>query len=707
MARQKDKQTAGISENVIHRNNHEHLDSEALASTLSIEFPLLDPTLILALLSDRDPSTLSDHLEEIRNQLGILEATLVPDIEEPHVKEEPSDDIGVEIDKLDVNDIELERAGLPDNTSTSTSEVASFPSQASSSTSVADETSFLDDIEHLKSLFPDTSEKDSREALETQPDIAGAIDYLLSIEAIRESEKHGYWLAEESEQHAQSFVPLVPSSSSRSSLASKKSTSHPSTSSGSARQKGKTTITIPIIDTLQRQTPSSSRPSSRAAPPKRRSPSTSTTLHDSPNAWATLASLSNALSDLLPPFPPEHFLSYFHSPHYPSAYSAARASLTAIPADDSGQVDEVSRSVLEDVYGVSLIDDEGSLVIDLRICVQAARGDISTVLDLMNMLADLCEWPCNETDLDRLDKPILHTAKSLSNTIPSSPRSQPSAGAFRRDVIVRPKPQAVKEIKAKVVPGSQSSASAATNPVAMDNFGFAYPSQFVLPRNPESHHPLEWRSQDRRQPRRNTSHPYSAHIPAYARNQLPNDPSDNSLYSLPPSTSSPSMEECLRRASEERKKRTDAIRAAGRHLAGGKAANRIVSGHYALEAREAASRAREWDMRAANTAVIFQLQRGNTIDLHHMTIDEATSAALGAAEEWYAKEKAKNFYGRESVNRKFVPTNELRIVTGVGRHSAGKVGVLGPAVSAALEREGWRVDRGENSRGYLVISGHR
>lgn len=44
----------------------------------------------------------------------------------------------------------------------------------------------------------------------------------------------------------------------------------------------------------------------------------------------------------------------------------------------------------------------------------------------------------------------------------------------------------------------------------------------------------------------------------------------------------------------------------------------------------------------------------------------------------------------------------FRIVTGVGRHSEGGRGRLGPAVGGMLRREGWKVEVGT---GVLVVSG--
>jgi hypothetical protein len=59
-----------------------------------------------------------------------------------------------------------------------------------------------------------------------------------------------------------------------------------------------------------------------------------------------------------------------------------------------------------------------------------------------------------------------------------------------------------------------------------------------------------------------------------------------------------------------------------------------------------------------------------------------------------------------SRNRTFHPANGLTVITGVGRHSAGQKGVLGPAVQAALDQAGWRVDR-DTGRGYVVVKGRR
>ena len=44
----------------------------------------------------------------------------------------------------------------------------------------------------------------------------------------------------------------------------------------------------------------------------------------------------------------------------------------------------------------------------------------------------------------------------------------------------------------------------------------------------------------------------------------------------------------------------------------------------------------------------------------------------------------------------------LKVVTGVGRHSAGGRSKLGPAVGAMLVREGWKVEVGD---GVVIVRG--
>lgn len=81
-------------------------DVSALATVLSVsnsmvlesltdrqaDYPLLDQSLIMAIMLDHDSSSLLSQLPHIREQLGILEATLVPDTDHVHFSEPVSSD---------------------------------------------------------------------------------------------------------------------------------------------------------------------------------------------------------------------------------------------------------------------------------------------------------------------------------------------------------------------------------------------------------------------------------------------------------------------------------------------------------------------------------------------------------------------------------------------------------------------------------------
>lgn len=147
-------------------------------------------------------------------------------------------------------------------------------------------------------------------------------------------------------------------------------------------------------------------------------------------------------------------------------------------------------------------------------------------------------------------------------------------------------------------------------------------------------------------------------------------------------------------------KREQAIRDAGRHfaggshMAGGKAINATVASHYASQARKAGDSARVWEAKAAVLRTGAQLATtGNEIDLHHMTVAQAQTAASNAVNTFFGQSRRSGL--------------ALRIITGVGNHSVGKIGKLGPAVAGALEKEGWRVDRGESRSGYLMVRGRK
>ncbi len=488
---------------------------------------------------------------------------------------------------------------------------------------------------------------------------------------------------------------------------------------------------IPFVDTLQRKA-STFRPGSREASPSRRPLRDGLSSAPSPNAWHTLASLAAYLSEIVPPHPSSYFLKYLHTPDHRSAYTAVRTSLTALPTKVS-EDDEQAEAILQEVYGITLLDDSSRsrreldrTRADLEICVKATGADVASVMDLMDLLADISLWPSDDDELDHYDQQNSRSARSTPRSTPAGspvlassplPMHHPTPIANPSRLLSKPKPPQP-EILEKVIPGAQPALSSIGHPTAYDDFGQPSRSPAPSKRNRQDRqvHPLNWHAVNHERIRRSRSlPPHAANIPSYALGATPHDPTPGSLFAAHPSNEL-NIEECLRRAAAARERRGDAIRAAGRSfkgtIAGGKTANGSIAGHYALQAREAADNAKQWEMKAARLVVQSQLERtGHTIDLHHLTIQEANTLAIEATTRWYDRQKVLQHHGNPVTASQrpvsFVPGQSLTIVTGVGRHSAGKRGVLGPAVANVLEADGWRVERGDGGRGYLVVRGRR
>jgi hypothetical protein len=410
------------------------------------------------------------------------------------------------------------------------------------------------------------------------------------------------------------------------------------------------------------------------------------------------------------------------------------------------------------MYGLSL--GEGSLQTqnDLELCAKVAGGDVATVMDLMDLMGEISQW-AGDDDLDRYDQysksassspvtpsitlsPVMPTVETtdedISESEPSAPknknrskrnpnlmtrRPKPAApdpeksDMYRTELMMRPGTKTTNLLKDRIIPGAKAAETSSANPTAHDNFGETSSFSHAMGRSKSQPgkqiHPKNWRHVNHvqeRQRRNGQLHPYAANIPSYARGALPHDATPGSLYTSVGS-SELTIEECLRRAQAEREKRESSVRLAGQHfkVSGprSKSTNGSIAGTYAIRARESADAARVWELKAARMIVMTRLkQTGHTIDLHNLTLMEAQVVVLEAAEWWWEKEKAKFQGFTDGANRKmksFVPGRALTVITGVGRHSAGQQGVLGPAVANTLEANGWRVERGERTRGYITV----
>ncbi|EON68656.1 hypothetical protein W97_07914 [Coniosporium apollinis CBS 100218] len=115
-----------------------------------------------------------------------------------------------------------------------------------------------------------------------------------------------------------------------------------------------------------------------------------------------------------------------------------------------------------------------------------------------------------------------------------------------------------------------------------------------------------------------------------------------------------------------------------------------AAGYYSQLGRDAHASLATASASAADALVASQ-STPTTLDLHGVDVRNAVRIAREGVEAWWAGLGEKRLRGSEGVGEGF------EIVTGVGHHSVGGVGRLGPAVGRMLVREGWRVRFGSGS----------
>lgn len=124
------------------------------------------------------------------------------------------------------------------------------------------------------------------------------------------------------------------------------------------------------------------------------------------------------------------------------------------------------------------------------------------------------------------------------------------------------------------------------------------------------------------------------------------------------------------------------------HLMGGAAAYYASVGHERRQKQKAL-------MASAANAYVSQQSSATVLDLHGVSVEHAVMLARSRVENWW-----------ESLgDRKYVVGgigNGYKIITGVGTHSVGGIGKIGPAVSKTLINDGWRVNV---QRGEVIVEG--
>ncbi|CAK9784247.1 hypothetical protein CC85DRAFT_324897 [Cutaneotrichosporon oleaginosum] len=693
------------------------IDASVLESVLHADFPLLDSALVNAMVQDyaRD-GTLGANESVLREQLAALEAQMVADAADEGTLESAKE-VTDEPDSLPIDGLSLHssRSGahLPPSSFPSLPSRPSSSASASRSTAKTESDDLASEREFLAALFPHLSSQDINAALATEHSLDDAVDHLLSIEAIRESQRNGTW-GDDDESVERDGWEVVPSR--RSSVSSTEPSARaPAGAAGAAvpitRGKKKGKKTIPIVDTLQRRPQLS--PIARPPPG---------------NVWDALSRLASYLAEVAPRAHAPWFQTYLHSPEYACTHDAVRAALQQLALSGDAPPPEVV-DILAPIFGA---DDA------LMHCIAAADGDMSNAIDLIDLLDGLRTWDDYEAARGARDpydvlrglerrsarasanpsvganasasasaSPSPSVVPSPASSRPATPAAIPastpatvpaSTRALNPNRLTRPAPKETAPLPARAVPGSVAAATGyrPTHELLQPS-NSTWSAAHVAPaqaRRAGSPAP-KWSAKGKKRAAANimpgniglglVMRPVDApKASGGSSNANANATPAAASASRPPSAAARHFaraDEWYERRKHAMHRATADYNAAPKHLRG------QVIGAYRLQAREAAAEAQRHTL--AGARAVLEEQRAadpNSIDLHLRTVAESTTLALEAVEEWYAKGGRGHF----------------QIITGKGLHSAGQRGVLGPAVYNALHGAGWRV---EAHPGYLTVKG--
>lgn len=116
-----------------------------------------------------------------------------------------------------------------------------------------------------------------------------------------------------------------------------------------------------------------------------------------------------------------------------------------------------------------------------------------------------------------------------------------------------------------------------------------------------------------------------------------------------------------------------------------------AAAYYSSVGRDLSASMKRYEAAAADARVASQSRAGE-VDLHGVNVQDAVRIVRDKAWAWWEAEGKE--WAREG---KVLGGNGLKIVTGIGRHSQGGRGKIGPAVGAMLVKEGWKVEVGDGA----------
>ncbi|KAF9266785.1 hypothetical protein L218DRAFT_750549 [Marasmius fiardii PR-910] len=419
-----------------------------------------------------------------------------------------------------------------------------------------------------------------------------------------------------------------------------------------------TTITFSLADIRQQHRVSSI------------SSSTSTN-EVSVDPWTQINSLSTYLSTLLAPQEPSYFQSYFHSPEYESPYDAVLAAVFSISEKYKEQdVDPVALVSLLDFLlpttttttsspDITPISTSG-YASTVELCLKAANGRSDDALDLVVLLQDLAIRGRKTEEGSVGEIGVYHTNPNTKTKKPLS------VSTTTESLLPLPEPSPTR------IALSSDPSWTLTSPK---------PKQKPRPSPPRS----AWQT-----------------VPFSARN------SNNSGRNA---TGVAAGGDDLRAKIEENlRRRNEMLRQASKmwRVRGGGGGGAM---YFAERAREFQELARKDSLSAARILVETNSRRFNnpststfditasTVDLHGTTVLEATQIILEMLEGSTSTSTSTSASASTPRRPLKLP---VKIITGRGTHSRGRISVLKPAVKKALVDRGWVVSEWE---GGLVVRG--
>ncbi|KAF8966228.1 hypothetical protein BDZ97DRAFT_1808314 [Flammula alnicola] len=600
---------------------------KTLFDSLEREFcPTLDSSLLAALLVEIESDIEGNTITPTEHQIDALRSTLSAlslQAEEAQLSE--------------FSDVQLTSQFDETISSWTTLDNGSENMGGTSGSSVSSSQSFSSPLGFLQAALPEIPKARLNQALENAEkegtDMWDIVAGILTEESIRELEERGFDGLEDDETYSE-----IPDDNDWETVETKKKVSQAKVVKRKAQPRPKK---IALADIRQQHQVHHLHSKTHGLNIKQ--PTSAPTA----DPWTQISSLSEYLSNLLPPHPPSTFQSFFHSPEHATPYDALRVALASLCEKPTGDSDGHT-TVLFNLLDVIMPEYENSdeehrsrIISDVQLAVSVTQGRGDDSLDIVNLLrdldlnADLGVYHQQPTQPWQIENESLTISRSR---LPSSPPP------------IQPPP--LPKVKQKP------------------------PPQFSSREKPS---PYEWQAVPQRKRVDRGPHPLAHHIPAYTRDV--NGMKTSRAFGSKGGRVDSDANDFRRQMGETMRKRNEALREASRMWQKGNAKTRggEVAFYFAERAREFQEVARQEALNAARAMVhAKRTNSGNsdTVDLHGTTVVEAIVII-------------KEILNGEASS--ISQAKPMKIITGRGTHSVNQVGVLKPAVRKALIEDGWVV----------------